>query len=208
MLIDRAERAQTWSHGKPLGVAALPGSERVFEPIRKEWKTATPPNTPSYLPRGGGWLIGVSSRLSGRSARGRARFRQVPGESRQSNRIRAERAFPILPVRTSQMASGLPDPTMRPDVDSRLWSVAVEKTLLAERVVTGTAHPWGRRVPERACREACGRARRRAPEKALEAVAGKWAQLTATLGPKRQLWHYRRSLIKLVTPPDPPEPGQ
>ena len=40
MLIDRAERAATWSHGKPVGVAPLPGSDRVFEPIRKAVEAA------------------------------------------------------------------------------------------------------------------------------------------------------------------------
>src|SRR5262245_6587945 len=55
LLIDRAECAATWSHGKPLGVAPLPGSDRVFEPSRKTWEPATPRNAPSYLPSGGGW---------------------------------------------------------------------------------------------------------------------------------------------------------
>ena len=45
-------------------------------------------------------------------------------------------------------------------------------------------------------------------DQALRAVAANWAQQTKKLGPKRQLWHYRRSLIKLVTPPEPPEAGK
>ncbi|MGO8940057.1 MAG: hypothetical protein ACLQLO_24055, partial [Mycobacterium sp.] len=60
MLIDRAECAADWSHGKPVGIARLPGSDRVFEPIRKQWNAFSPPNAPSYLPQGGGWLIGIS----------------------------------------------------------------------------------------------------------------------------------------------------
>ena len=35
MLIDRAERAAAWSGGHPIGVAPLPGSERVYEPLRQ-----------------------------------------------------------------------------------------------------------------------------------------------------------------------------
>ncbi len=43
----------------------------------------------------------------------------------------------MLPVRSSQMGLGLPDPTAAPDVDSHAWTEAVGKTLLAERVVPG-----------------------------------------------------------------------
>ena len=53
LLIDRAERADAWSHGKPIGVAPLPGSDRVYEPIRKEWVPASPRNTPAICPAGG-----------------------------------------------------------------------------------------------------------------------------------------------------------
>ena len=46
MLIDRAERVATWSGGKPVGVAGLPGSERVYEPMQKEWKPGVAPESP------------------------------------------------------------------------------------------------------------------------------------------------------------------
>src|SRR5262249_25931080 len=55
ILIDRAERVATWSHGKPIGVAPLPGSQRIFDPSLKSWGSAVRRNAPSYLPRGGGW---------------------------------------------------------------------------------------------------------------------------------------------------------
>ncbi|HKM54185.1 MAG TPA: sugar ABC transporter substrate-binding protein, partial [Isosphaeraceae bacterium] len=57
LLIDRAERATAWSGGHLVGVAPLPGSERVFEPLRQKWETHQPPSAPSYLPLGGGWLV-------------------------------------------------------------------------------------------------------------------------------------------------------
>jgi len=208
MLIDRAERAATWSHGKPLGVAALPGSERVYEPIRKEWKPAAPPNSPSFLPRGGGWLVGISSKLSGKPLEAALDFVKYLASAENLNRIRAERTFPMLPVRTSQMGSGLSDPTSAPDVDSRLWSIAVGKTLLAERVVTGLRIHGADAYLSELAKKRVAALSGEPPDKALQAVAGKWAEQTATLGPKRQLWHYRRSLIKLVTPPEPPEPGK
>ena len=47
----------------------------------------------------------------------------------------------MLPVRTCQMGQGLPDPTSAPDVDSRQWSDAVSRTLMAERVVPAFASP-------------------------------------------------------------------
>ncbi len=208
MLIDRAERAATWSFGKPLGVAALPGSERVYEPTRKEWKPAAPRNRPSFLPRGGGWLIGISSKLSGKPLEAALDFVKYLASPENLGRIRADRTFPVLPVRTSQMLAGLPDPTSAPDVDSRLWSVAVEETLLAERVVTGLRIHGADLYLSELARKRVAAALGEPPQQALEAVARKWAEQTATLGAKRQLWHYRRSLIKLVTPPDPPEPGK
>jgi multiple sugar transport system substrate-binding protein len=44
-------------------------------------------------------------------------------------------------------------------------------------------------------------------EKALEGVAARWAKRTAALGPKRQAWHYRKSL-NLPTALEPPPRGQ
>ena len=46
MLIDRAEQVGTWSGGKPIGVAALPGSERVFEPPAKRMEARVPAESP------------------------------------------------------------------------------------------------------------------------------------------------------------------
>ena len=141
LLIDRAERAATWSHGKPVGVAPLPGSDRVFEPIRKEWMPSSPRNAPSYLPHGGGWLVGINGRLAGTQLEAALDFAKYLANPENTNRLRAERAFPMLPVRTSQMGQGMPDPLSAPDVDSRLWSDAVSRTLLAERVVPGLRIP-------------------------------------------------------------------
>ena len=69
MLIDRAERAASWSNGHPIGVAPLPGSERVYEPLRHQWETPSSRNAPSYLPHGGGWLVGVRRGLIGAPSR-------------------------------------------------------------------------------------------------------------------------------------------
>jgi multiple sugar transport system substrate-binding protein len=208
MLIDRAERAATWSHGKPLGVAPLPGSDRVFEPIRKEWKPSSPLNTPSYLPKGGGWLIGTSNRLSGTQLDAALDFAKYLASPENLNRVRAEQTFPMLPVRTSQMGLGLLDPTSAPDVDSRLWSDAVGKTLLAERVVPGLRIYGANGYASDLARERAAAGGGKPPEQALQAVAKAWTERTAARGRERQLWHYRRSLNSLATLPQPPEPGK
>ncbi len=208
LLIDRAERAADWSLGKPVGVAPLPGSDRVFEPSRKEWTPSSPPNAPSYLPHGGGWLVGVSARLTGTQLQAALDFAKYLANPENSTRLRGERSFPMLPVRNSQMNQGLPDPLAAPDVDSRLWSDAVSRTLLAERVVPGI------RIPEadgylsdltqgRVVAAAGGEP----AEKALAGVAKAWTKRTKAAGVKRQLWHYRRSLNIPTKRSQPPEPG-
>jgi multiple sugar transport system substrate-binding protein len=208
MLIDRAERATTWSGGKPVGVAPLPGSERVFEPIRKEWKPSSPLNTPSYLPGGGGWLIGINSRLTGTQLEAALDVAKYLASPEPLNRIRAEPTFPMLPVRSSQMGLGLPDPIAAPDVDSRAWSDAVGKTLLAERVVPGLRiYGAGGYLSDLANARVAASGGEPA-EKALAAVAKAWTERTSARGSQRQLWHYRRSLNAVATPPEPPEPGK
>ena len=140
MLIDRAERAADWSHGKPVRVAPLPGSERVFDPGSGAWTTPAQRNTPSYLPHGGGWLIGIRSGLPGSQREAAIDLVKYLASPENSNRIRADRAFPMLPFRTAQMGQGLPDPTSAPDVDTRLWAEAVGRTF-AERAVVGLRIP-------------------------------------------------------------------
>ena len=204
MLIDRAERASTWSHGKRLSVAPLPGSDRVYEPIRKEWQPASPPNAPRYLPAWGRLAGRVYSGLSGTEREAALDFVKYLAEPENVNRLRGERTFPMLPVRISQMGQGLPDPTSAPDVDSRLWSDAVSRTLLADRIVSGLRIPDAGGYLADLAKGRVAAAAGEPPEKALGAVARAWAERTKAHGPKRQLWHYRRSLNRLATLPEPP----
>jgi multiple sugar transport system substrate-binding protein len=208
MLIDRAERAAGWSHGKPLAVAPLPGSERVFEPARKAWQPASPPNSPSYLPLGGGWLIGINGSLTGTKLDAALNFAKYLVSPDNSNRLTAERTFPLLPVRTTQFAAGLPDPSSSPDVGSREWSEAVRRTLLAERVVPGLRIPHANGYLDDLAKGRTDALAGKPSEQALRAVASAWIERTKTLGPQRQAWHYRRSLNSLATPPNPPERGK
>jgi len=208
LLIDRAERAAIWSHGKPLGVAPLPGSDRVYEPTRKQWAPASPANAPSYLPHGGGWMVGVNGRLAGKQAEAALDFAKYLAGPENTNRMRAERAFPMLPVRTAQMGQGLPDPTSAPDVDSRLWSDAVSRTLQGERVVPGLRIHGADGYYGDLAKGRVAAIGGEPVEKALAGVAKAWDERTRLLGPQRQLWHYRRSLNSLATLPDPPERGK
>jgi multiple sugar transport system substrate-binding protein len=208
LLIDRAERAAAWSPGKPVGVAPLPGSDTVFEPIRQAWTPSSPTNAPSYLPHGGGWLVGINGRLAGTQLEAALDFAKYLANPENTNRLRAERTFPMLPVRTSQMGQGLPDPLSAPDVDSRLWSDAVSRTLLAERVVPGLRIPGADGYLGDLSKGRVAAAAGEAPEKALAAVARAWTERTKAAGPNRQLWHYRRSLNTLATLPQAPEPGK
>lgn len=208
MLIDRAERAGEWSQGRPLAVAPLPGSERVYEPSRRAWDEGGSVNRPTYLPYGGGWLVGVRRGLAPAERDAAFNLALYLAEAGVANRILSERAFPMLPVRASQMGRGLPDPSAAPDVDPRSWSGAVSRSLMAERVLPGL------RIPDAAGYLADlseGRASAmsgKAPAEALRDVAAAWKSRTATLGPARQLWHYRRSLNTLATLPEPPPRGR
>jgi multiple sugar transport system substrate-binding protein len=208
MLIDRAEQAAAWSQHKPVGVAPLPGSERVYEPLLKVWQPCSPPNAPSYLPRGGGWLVGVNRALAGSRLEAALDFAKYLASPENANRLRAEPSFPMLPVRASQISMGLPDPTAAPDVDSRQWSQSVAQTLMAERVVPGL------RIPEAPSYIADLSVARQAAldgkpaQEALQELAGLWKKRTQARGAKRQLWHYRRSLNSLATTPRPPAPGK
>ncbi len=210
LLIDRAEKAGDWEGpgGAAIGVARLPGSDRVFEPLRKTWETDESLNQPAYLPFGGGWLVGVRAGLeAGKKAAALdlARYLSSPDVS---SRLRAEHDFPMAPVRASQMGKGPPDPTAAPNVDVRLWSNAVGRSLMGLRVLPGL------RIPEADAYLADlskGRAEALAgkpPEAALRDVAAAWSARTQALGPKRQVWHYRRSLNTLPTSPQPPERGK
>jgi multiple sugar transport system substrate-binding protein len=207
LLIDRAERAASWSHGKPLSIAPLPGSDRVFDPSQKTWQRPARRNTPSFLPQGGGWLVGVRAGLAGTQHEAALDFAKYLANPENSNRLRGERAFPMLPCRTSQMSQGLTDPTSAPDVDARSWSDAVSRTLLAERVVPGLRIPDAADYLDDLTQGRVAALAGQSPQRALELVARAWAKRTEAHGPKRQLWHYRRSLNLRTASLQPPERG-
>lgn len=206
LLIDRAELASKWSGPgtKSVRVAPLPGSERVFEPARKVWVPVRAPNRPSYLPAGGGWLVGVSATATGRQREAAIDFARYLVGPETSARLRGDAGFPVLPVRASQVGLGMADPRSAPGVDPRSWSDAVGQTLGAERVVPGLRIPGAEGYLADLSAGRVAAARGTPPEEALRGVAAAWAKRTRSLGPGRQVWHYRRSLNALSTQPRPP----
>jgi multiple sugar transport system substrate-binding protein len=201
LLIDRAEMAPRWSHGKTAtGVAPLPGSPRVYDPARKIWEDAKPVNDPSYLPCGGGWLVGVNRATVGKQRDAAIDFARYLISPETSSRLRADRAFPMLPVRAGLLGQGPPDPRAAVGVDARRWSDAVIQTLIARRVVPGLRIPQAEGYLSDLSRQrlaALGDGDDQEPRSAaaaLKEVARAWAARTEKLGVERQAWHYRRSL--------------
>ncbi len=207
LLIDRAERASEWTSTKrPLsvGVAALPGSEKVFDPDRQDWQEVSSLNRPSILPHGGGWLVGVSSEVEGTTRDAAFDFLRYLAGPETSRRVQGDRLFPMLAVRSAQIGAGLPDPRSAPGVDPMLWARAVGETLTASRVVPSL------RIPEAPgyladLGKAVGAVAQGTPaESALTDAAAAWTERTKRLGTERQLWHYRRSLNRPVASTEPP----
>jgi multiple sugar transport system substrate-binding protein len=176
----------------------------MFDPERNQFEAASPPNRPSYLPNGGGWVIGVSASSSPAQRDAAIDFIKYLVSPETFSRIVQDRAYPLVPVRVAQLGQGLPDPRSAPGVDSRGWSRAVRQTLLAPRVVPGL------RIPDtQGYLSDLGKARAAAlggepSQRALETAARAWSTRTEKLGLKRQLWHYRRSLNTLATEAEPP----
>ena len=203
LLIDRAEAASTWGTGQtPIGVAPLPGSNRVFDPSRNTWETNKGLNRPSYLPSGGGWLVGISSKTTHKTAA--EAFARYLADPDTSDRLRAERGFPMLPVRTSQMTQGMANPRSAPGVEPRPWAEAVARTLGAEKVVPGLRVPQATGYLADLSLARVAAANGQAAEEALQTLAGAWSKRTQALGPARQTWHHRRSLNGPSTATEPP----
>jgi multiple sugar transport system substrate-binding protein len=205
LLIDRAERVAEWGGGKSIAVAPLPGSERVFDPARKAWEDVSPPNQPEYLPYGGGWLVGVSARTSGAKREAAIDFARYLISPQAASRVRADRDFPMLAVRTALIGQGPPNPRAARGVDGRLWSDAVSRTLMAARVVPGLRIPGTHDYLADLARGRLAALGGTPAAEALKTVAQAWTERTEKLGTARQLWHYRRSLNSLATLPTPPE---
>ena len=203
LLIDRAERAETWgTTGTPVGTAPLPGSTRLFNFLGNVWEDRKPPNQPTYLPHGGGWLVGVVASSPRKPvADDFARYLAGP---ESTNRLRAEKGFPMLAVRASQLSQGMANPRATPGVEPRPWADAVNRTMTAERVVPGPRFPGATGYLADLTKARVAVVNGQPAEPAMEELAKAWAGRTKALGQARQTWHHRRSLTGLTTSPEPP----
>jgi multiple sugar transport system substrate-binding protein len=207
LLIDRAEHAGFWiDPKKPLriGVVAMPGSSRVYNPERKAWEKASPPNRPSYLPLGGGWLVGLSSAATGKQRDAGLDLLKYLAVPETALRLAADSTCPMLPVRASQVAGGPPDSRAAAGLDPRSWSDAVSKTWQATQISLGPRLPGIEGYLNDLSIARAQAMKGESPESALAAAAEAWKERTAALGADRQLWHYRRSLNRLSTSKEPP----
>ncbi|CAN5854236.1 extracellular solute-binding protein [soil metagenome] len=205
LLIDRAERVHRWVDREAtskVGVAPLPGSDRVYHPFRKVWEEVETPNRASYLPVGGGWIVGVPTQAAQRAAA--QDFARFLIEPETALRIRSDRAFPMVPVRGALIGQGPPDPRSIAAVDLLSWSEAVSRTFMAPQVVLGLRIPEAEGYLADLDRARVAAASGAEAEAALEGAAEAWRNRTERLGKARQLWHYRRSLNALATSPEPP----
>ena len=203
LLIDRAEMAGTWStEGTTVGVTPLPGSSRVYDPSRKIWEESNPPNRPSYLPNGGGWLVGVVASTTKRLAA--EDFLKYLASPDSTNRLRAERGFPMLPVRGKQLAQGITNPRSAPGVESRSWDLAVRQTLTAEKVTPSPRLPSTTDYLADLTRARVASMAGEPAETALASLAKAWTERTKGLGLARQTWHHRRTLNGPSTSAEPP----
>lgn len=207
MLIDLAERASQWtdpSAPAAVGVAALPGSSRVFDPVRKIWLTPALPNRVSYLPQGGGWLLGLGSTSTAQEREAAIHFLRALASPETAQAIISDPAFPMLPVRQSHFALGLPDPRAALGVDSRAWGQALSDLYNAPRVVIGLrileADDYLTDLEAARVKVMQGAD----AQATLSEAAAAWARRTEKLGAARQRWHYRRSLNRLSTESRPP----
>ncbi|WZO95822.1 extracellular solute-binding protein [Isosphaeraceae bacterium EP7] len=204
MLVDRAERASEWGDANAIAVAPLPGSSRVYDPARKAWESTESPNQASYLPDGGGWLVGVAAKLDGPSRVAALDFALFLAGPDTTNRLRADRVAPQLATRNAQLRQGLPNPRSAPGVDARQWAEAVEKTLRAPRVLPGLRiHDAAGYLSDLTKGRLAALAGTPA-DKALAEVSASWDRRTDLLGRARQVWHYRRTLNTLETAAQPP----
>jgi len=203
LLIDRAERSDAWgATGDPIGVAPLPGSTRVFNFLGKTWEDRKLPNRPSYLPHGGGWMVGVAA--STRQKAAAEDFAKYLASPESTNRLRAEKGFPMLGVRTSQLSQGMANPRLAPGVEPRSWADAVSRTMSADRVFPGPRFPGAPAYLADLTKARVAAVSGQPVETALEELSRAWAERTKALGKDRQTWHHRRSLTGLTTSPEPP----
>jgi multiple sugar transport system substrate-binding protein len=208
LLIDRAENAGQWTDPAApasVGVASLPGSPRVFDPVRETWITPSAVNKVGYLPAGGGWLAGISRSTTGPRREAALAFVKSLASAEVAQSLVSDPAFPMTSIRISHLTLGLPDPQAALGVDSREWGQALLETYASTRAVPSLRIPEAEGyLADLDQARAAVAAGELDAQKALESTSRLWDERTDRLGRDRQLWHYRRSLNRLSTTSAPP----
>lgn len=207
ILIDLAEKASSWTDPKMpanVGVSPLPASAKVYDPGRKAWTEAPGLNRVMYLPRGGGWVAAVSESVSGPKRQAAVDFVRSLVGPETSRLIVSDPALPLLPVRNAQLGGGLPNPRAALGVDSSGWGIAVARTVTSPRIVVGLRIPGTDRYLAALTKARIAAVSGTPAESALTDAAKAWSEISKSLGVDRQLWHYRRSLNKIITDREPP----
>ena len=102
LLIDRAERAADLvARQAGRGRSACPARSASSSRSAKNGRRHRRRTHRAILPHGGGWLVGINGRLTGTQLEAALDFAKYLANPENSNRLRAERTFPMLPVRTS-----------------------------------------------------------------------------------------------------------
>ncbi len=211
LLIDYAENASKWARPEEqskIGVVALPGSLRVFEPDRKAYDKMESVQPSTYLPGGGGYLAVL--------ARGRKKeFLPAAKDllvylASDSTAISwaADQRMTLCPTRDAMLAAGFVDPRIAPKVEGGAWGEAVLSQITGENPVVGLRIPQSAEfLAELESAVIAGLGGKPAGAE-LEIAAKKWKQRVGAFGPQRLKWHYRRSLVRPVTDAKAPPPGQ
>ncbi len=211
MLVDLAERYAQWTDAKkprPIGVAPLPGSKRIYNIERKGWEVGEEPGAAVRLAKGGGWLVGVASSSTGAKREAALDFARYLIEPDTASRIVADPSFPTLPVRQDVAAQGLPDSRSAPGVDGRLWSKAVLSMLNADVVTLDPRirDSEGYLAELDQARENVMKGAEAQAE--LARVETLWNERTKRLGAKEQLRSYRLGLNDVVVEERQGGPGR
>ena len=148
-------------------------------------------------------MAGRSRRLDRQKAAAEDFVKYLAGPE-STNLLRAEKGFPMLAVRATQLSQGMANPRSAPGVEARPWADAVSRTLANDRVFPGPRFPGAVDYLADLTRARVASADGQPVESTLEELSKAWAERTRALGQARQTWHHRRSLTGLSTSPESP----
>ena len=143
----RAGRDMVW-RASPRGRAAA-GFRTGLRAPAQDLGGPFGPNTPSYLPNGGGWLVGVKRGLSGPRRDAAIDLARYLSSPENANRLRGSGPSPCCRCGRTQMGQGLPDPTSGPRRGPSAMDRGREPYPDGRPRGAGSSHPGLRRLSGR-----------------------------------------------------------